>query len=63
MARFLHDTQQAGIKTSLDMVSDSSYDYKQKVLPALKYCNYLIVNEIESGMISGLSPYLSLIHI
>lgn len=59
MARFLHDTQQAGIKTSLDMVSDSSYDYKQKVLPALKYCNYLIVNEIESGMISGLSPYRS----
>ena len=59
MARFLHDTQQAGIKTSLDMVSDSSYYYKQKVLPALKYCNYLIVNEIESGMISGLSPYRS----
>lgn len=47
MARFLHDVQSQGIKTSIDMVSDSTADYSDKVIPALKYCNYVIVNEIE----------------
>ncbi len=57
MARFLHDVQAAGIKTSVDVVSDSTADYKAIIVPALKYCNYIILNEVESGMISGLSPY------
>lgn len=57
MARFLHDAQAKGIKTSVDVVSDSTPDYRSKVLPALKYCNYVIVNEIESSMLSGLDPY------
>ena len=47
MARFLHTLQKAGIKTSIDMVSDNSADYAQKMLPVLKYCNYVIINEIE----------------
>ena len=57
MARFLHDVQQHGIKTSIDMVSDSEGDYRAKVVPALPYCDYVIINELESGMISGISAY------
>ncbi|MBQ7916560.1 MAG: helix-turn-helix domain-containing protein [Firmicutes bacterium] len=56
MARFLRDVQERGIKTSIDVVSDSTADFKSKVVPALKYCNYVIVNEIESCSITGLSP-------
>lgn len=47
MARFLHDVQKSGIKTSIDVVSDSTADYGKKIIPALKYCNYAIMNEIE----------------
>ena len=47
MARFLHDVQKAGIKTSIDVVSDSSGNFERKVIPALKYCNYVIINEVE----------------
>lgn len=57
MARFLHDAQQQGIKTSVDVVSDSTADYKAKILPALKYCNYIILNELESCMLTDLDPY------
>lgn len=57
MARFLHDVQQKGIKTSIDVVSQTDADYRAKVAPALKYCNYAVMNEIESGMVSGLEPY------
>lgn len=57
MARFLHDAQAQGIKTSVDVVSDSTADYKAKIMPALKYCNYIILNELESSMLSALPPY------
>ena len=56
MARFLHSVQERGIKTSVDVVSDSSADYHKMIVPALKYCNYAILNEIESTSIWGLSP-------
>ena len=56
MAKFLHDVQEKGIKTSIDVVSDSSADYKKTIAPALKYCDYAIMNEIESTSIWGLSP-------
>lgn len=57
MARFLHDVQVQGIKTSVDVVSDSTANYKAKIIPALKYCNYIILNELESSMLSELPPY------
>ena len=47
MAQFLHKVQQAGIKTSIDVVSDSTVDFGKTIIPALKYCNYAIMNEIE----------------
>lgn len=56
MARLLKSVQERGIKTSIDVVSDSTADYKAKILPALKYCDYAIMNEIESTQITGLSP-------
>lgn len=57
MARFLHDVQQEGIKTSIDVVSSTTADYKGTVIPALKYCNYAFLNEVESSMLTDLPPY------
>lgn len=57
MARFLKQVQDKGIKTSVDVVSDSSADYKGTILPALKYCNYAIMNEIESTTLFDIEPY------
>lgn len=56
MARFLHDAQAAGFLTSIDVVSDSEGRFAQVVKPALKYCDYVIVNEIEACAVWGLSP-------
>ena len=57
MARFLCDAQNHGLKTSVDVISDDTADYKAKLSPALKYCNYAILNEFESSKISDLDPY------
>ena len=57
MAGLLKAVQEKGIKTSIDVVSDSTADYKAKIIPALRYSNYAIMNEIESGMITDLDPY------
>lgn len=56
MARFLHQVQHAGIKTSVDVVSDSSGEYSAKIIPALKYSDYVIINEIECCSIWDLDP-------
>lgn len=57
MARFLAEVQRSGIKTSVDVVSSSSGDFEKKVIPALKYCNYVIINEIECCGIWHLDAY------
>ena len=56
MARFLHQVQSADIKTSIDVVSSSSADYGKFIIPALRYCDYVIINEIENCSIWGLDP-------
>ena len=56
LARFLHDVQEQGIKTSIDMVSSSDGNFPAIVRPTLKYCNYVIVNEVECCAIWGLEP-------
>ena len=58
MARFLRDVQQAGIKTSIDVVSSDSGDFPRTVIPALKYCDYVIINEIEACLIWDVEPYI-----
>ena len=56
MARFLHDVQKAGIKTSVDVVSSSTHDYAEKIVPAMKYCDYVIINEIECCTMWNINP-------
>jgi len=56
MARFLHDVREKGILTSIDTVSDSSGSFPGKIIPCLKYCDYVIINEIECCSIWGLDP-------
>ena len=55
-AKLLHAVQQKGIKTSIDLVSDQSGRFSKVVPPALKYCDYAVMNEIEGGMLAGISP-------
>ncbi len=57
LSRFLGSVQKRGIKTSLDVVSDSSGNYGEKIIPALKYCDYFIVNEIECCKTWEINPY------
>jgi len=54
-ARLLHDVQARGIKTSIDIVSEQSERFARIVRPALKYCNYCIINEIEGSLATGVS--------
>ncbi len=52
-ARLLADAQAAGIKTSVDVVSEDSDRFAQIVNPALKHVDYCILNEIEAGKTTG----------
>lgn len=56
MARLLAKVQSKGIKTSIDVVSEDSDRFFEKVIPALKYCNYAAMNEIESCRVTRLDP-------
>jgi sugar/nucleoside kinase (ribokinase family) len=56
MARFLHNVQEAGIRTSIDVVSNDEGDFPSKIIPALKYCDYVIINEVECCAPWGLDP-------
>lgn len=48
-ARLLCAAQEAGMKTSVDVVSEDSDRFASVVRPALKYVDYCILNEIEAG--------------
>lgn len=48
-ARVLHDLQQKGYKTSVDVVSEEGDRFRKVVLPCLRYTDYFIVNEVEAG--------------
>ena len=52
-ARVLKAFQDAGIETSIDVVSEDSDRFPQIVKPALKYTDYAILNEFEAGKTTG----------
>ncbi|HTD66062.1 MAG TPA: carbohydrate kinase family protein [Candidatus Limnocylindria bacterium] len=52
-ARLLSAAQEAGIKTSVDVVSEDSDRFSKVVSPALKFVDYCILNEIEAGKTTG----------
>jgi sugar/nucleoside kinase (ribokinase family) len=52
-ARLLAAAQEAGLKTSVDVVSEDGDRFKKIVPPALRYVDYLIINELEAGRITG----------
>ena len=53
-ARLLAKVRAVGFKTSVDIVSEQSDRFPRIVRPVLKYCDYLIVNEIEGSLATGL---------
>jgi len=52
-ARVLSLLQNKGYKTSVDVVSESGDRFQKLVTPALKYIDYLIINEIEAERITS----------
>ena len=56
MSNFLKDAQSLGIKTSIDLVSETSGNFHKVATAALPYCDYVIINEVEAGEIVGIAP-------
>ena len=54
LARTLARIRALGIKTSIDVVSENSDRFKQIAIPSLKHCDYVIINENEASLITGL---------
>lgn len=52
-ARILHHLQTMGIKTSIDTVSENSDRFMTLIPAALKYTDYVILNEFEAGKTTG----------
>ena len=51
----LKKAKEAGVKTSIDLVSENSDRYSL-VLPCLQYVDNLIINEVEAGALTGIEP-------
>lgn len=54
MAKAFAQFQRMGLKTAVDVVSENSDRFTRLVTPALKYVDYLILNEFEAGRTVGL---------
>ena len=54
MARLLHRAQKAGLKTSIDVVSETGDRFTRLVTPALKYADYCVINELEAQQTTGI---------
>lgn len=54
-ARVLSRASEAGLKTSVDVVSEDSDRFPGIVLPALRHVNYCILNEFEIGRTTGIA--------
>lgn len=53
-ARTLERARRAGLLTSIDVVSEDSYRFKELVLPALPYVDYCFLNEFEIARTTGI---------
>lgn len=53
MARLLHRAQSAGMKTSIDVVSEAGERFARLVTPALRYADYCVINELEAQQTTG----------
>ena len=54
MARTLAKVSKMGIKTSMDVVSEDGERFNKVVAPCLKHCDYLIFNEVEASLVTGI---------
>jgi sugar/nucleoside kinase (ribokinase family) len=54
-ASVLRRAQVAGLKTSVDLVSVESDRFADVVLPALRFCDYCILNELEAERTTGVT--------
>ena len=54
MARLLCHARERGLKTSIDVVSECGDRFQNKVLPALKYTDYCVINELEASASTGI---------
>ena len=55
MAKVLAQAQSRGMKTSIDVVSESGNRFKKIVSPALKYTDYCVINELEAQAVTGVA--------
>lgn len=53
--KILKAAKEQGVRTSIDLVSENSDRYAL-VKPCLPYTDYLIINELEAGMLTGMKP-------
>lgn len=53
MARVLHDAGEAGLATSIDVVSEAGGRFGRLVPPSLKYADYCTINETEASLITA----------
>jgi sugar/nucleoside kinase (ribokinase family) len=54
-ARLLARAQAAGVRTCVDVVSESSDRFARIVGPAIRHVDYCIVNELEAGNTTGIA--------
>jgi sugar/nucleoside kinase (ribokinase family) len=54
MAQAFAQFQRLGLKTAVDVVSENSDRFTRLVTPALRYVDYLILNEFEAGRTVGI---------
>ena len=54
MCRALDSAREAGMQTSIDVVSEDGGRFAQLVPPALKYADYCIINENEASRTTGI---------
>jgi sugar/nucleoside kinase (ribokinase family) len=54
MARLLAHSKERGIRTSIDVVSETGTRFSRLVPPALRYTDLCVINEIEAGQTTGI---------